>query len=208
MAKVGASANVAVNEPPQVVVIAGPNGAGKTTYAEALLTAMKVPHFVNADRIAQGLSGQRPEAVALSAGRIMLERLRQLGSERESFGFETTLSSRSFALFLRRLAKDGYKVRIFYLMLPSAAESLRRVKLRVKLGGHDIPREVIYRRFGRSAHNLLNLYMPLADSWRISENVWASKPQKPHLVARGSADGPEILDEIKWQHLQRIATND
>ena len=190
-----------------MVVIAGPNGAGKTTYAEALLTAMKVPHFVNADRIAQGLSGQRPETVALNAGRIMLERLRQLGNERESFGFETTLSSRSFALFLRRLANDGYKVRIFYLMLPSAAESLRRVRLRVKLGGHDIPREVINRRFGRSAHNLLNLYMPLADSWRISENVWALKPQKPQLVARGGADGPEILDETKWRLLQRIATN-
>ena len=188
-------------------MIAGPNGAGKTTYAEALLTAMKVPHFVNADRIAQGLSGQRPETVALNAGRIMLERLRQLGNERESFGFETTLSSRSFALFLRRLANDGYKVRIFYLMLPSAAESLRRVRLRVKLGGHDIPREVINRRFGRSAHNLLNLYMPLADSWRISENVWALKPQKPQLVARGGADGPEILDETKWRLLQRIATN-
>lgn len=189
---------------PQVVVIAGPNGAGKTTYAEALLAAMRVPHFVNADRIAQGLSGQRPESVALSAGRIMLDRLRQLRAERASFGFETTLSSRSFALFLRQMSAEGYKVRLFYLMLPSPFESLRRVRYRVNLGGHNIPREVIFRRFSRSAHNLLNLYIPLADSWHISENRWESTP---HSVARGAADDSEILDKIKWQRLQRIAAS-
>ena len=187
-----------------MIVIAGPNGAGKTTYAEALLDALKVEHFVNADRIAQGLSGLRPESVAIHAGRIMLERLRQLAEERQSFGFETTLSSRSFALFLRRLAADGYKVRIFYLMLPSAAESLRRVRRRVKMGGHNIPQEVIFRRFGRSAHNLLQLYIPLADNWRISENVWQSKPRE---IARGTKNGHDILDETKWRLLQRIATN-
>ena len=206
MAKIAKPALGANLDAPQVIVIAGPNGAGKTTYAEALLEALNVEHFVNADRIAQGLSGLRPESVALSAGRIMLERLRQLADERQSFGFETTLSSRSFATFLRRLATVGYHVHIFYLMLPSAAESLRRVKRRVKMGGHDIPPEVIFRRFSRSARNLFTLYIPLANSWKISENTqWAVPPQ---LIAGGAKEVLEIRDEIKWQLLQHIATNE
>ncbi len=194
---------VAKGAAPKVVLIAGPNGAGKTTCAEALLAELGVPVFVNADRIAQGLSGLRAESVALSAGRLMLERLRQLGAAGESFGFETTLASRSFAPFLRDLAAQGYEVHLFYLMLPSATESLRRVKLRVRLGGHAIPREVIFRRFGRSAYNLINLYIPMVNTWRVSENGWESEPRE---IARGSADQQVILDDEKWRHLQRIAT--
>jgi predicted ABC-type ATPase len=46
-------------------VIAGPNGAGKTTYAEEILKALGIKEFVNAERIAQGLSGFNTESVAL-----------------------------------------------------------------------------------------------------------------------------------------------
>jgi len=60
--------------PPRVVVFAGPNGAGKSTHADALLAALGIETFVNADYIARGLSGQHPERVALAAGRIMLAR--------------------------------------------------------------------------------------------------------------------------------------
>ncbi len=83
---------------PLVVVIAGPNGAGKTTASASLLQgALAVDEFVNADTIALGLSAFRPEEVAIAAGRIMLERLRSLARSRQSFAFETTLASRSFA---------------------------------------------------------------------------------------------------------------
>jgi predicted ABC-type ATPase len=64
---------------PLVIVVAGANGAGKSTVAPALLRdALEVREFVNADSIASGLSAFRPEAVAMSAGRTMLARMRQL----------------------------------------------------------------------------------------------------------------------------------
>jgi len=86
-----------------IVVIAGPNGAGKSTSAPFLLKgALGVLEFVNADQIAAGLSPYAPEKVAFEAGRIMLERLRELRAHGQDFAFETTLSSRSFALFLRQ----------------------------------------------------------------------------------------------------------
>lgn len=64
---------------PRVVVFAGPNGAGKSTHADAILAALGVETFVNADYIARGLSGRNTDVVAFEAGRIMLKRLRQLG---------------------------------------------------------------------------------------------------------------------------------
>jgi predicted ABC-type ATPase len=83
---------------PKVVVIAGPNGAGKSTAASHVLrNALQVNEFVNADTIAAGLSAFSPDTVAVAAGRIMLERVRELASEGRNFAFETTLASRSFA---------------------------------------------------------------------------------------------------------------
>ena len=89
---------------PSVVVLAGPNGAGKSTVAPALLQgALGIDEFVNADVIARGLSAFDPESAAIAAGRVMLARLHELAEQRVSFAFETTLASRSFALWLRRL---------------------------------------------------------------------------------------------------------
>ena len=86
---------------PLAVVLAGPNGAGKTTSAPYLLKeALGVHEFVNADTIAQGLSAFRPDAAAMTAGRVMLERLRAIAELRRDFGFETTLSGRSHAPWL------------------------------------------------------------------------------------------------------------
>lgn len=86
------------SHPPKVVVLAGPNGVGKSTSAAKLLIGtLHVHEFVNADAIAQGLSGFAPEEVAIEAGRVMLHRLDELAAQRASFAFETTLASRSFA---------------------------------------------------------------------------------------------------------------
>ena len=79
-----------------IVIVAGPNGAGKTTAAPFLLRdALGVREYVNADPIAAGLSAFAPESVAIAAGRVMLGRLDELARQRLSFGFETTLASRS-----------------------------------------------------------------------------------------------------------------
>jgi predicted ABC-type ATPase len=105
---------------PEVVVLAGPNGAGKSTAAPAVLrNALLVNEFVNADTIAAGLSAFSPEAVAVTAGRVMLERIRKLARERRDFAFETTLASRTFAPWLRKLQSQGYRFHLIYLWLPT-----------------------------------------------------------------------------------------
>src|SRR5438093_12249381 len=133
---------------PLVIAIAGPNRAGKSTTAPSLLRdALRVSEFVNADAIAGGLSAFRPESVAIPAGRVMLERIRQLAKARADFAFETTLASRSIAPWLKRLKRGGYRVHILFLWLESADLAVNRVTARVRLGGHDVPEVTVRRRY-------------------------------------------------------------
>ena len=102
--------NKAKSKPaPRVIVFAGPNGAGKSTHADAILAKLGIETFVNADYIARGLSGLNVDVVAMQAGRIMLTRLKDLAVAKQDFAFESTLSSRSFAPFLRKLKAQGYQ---------------------------------------------------------------------------------------------------
>jgi predicted ABC-type ATPase len=189
---------------PRVVVFAGPNGAGKSTHADAILASLGIETFVNADFIARGLSGRNTEAVAFEAGRIMLGRLRQLASAGEDFAFESTLSSRTFAPFLRSLKTQGYRVAIYYFSLPNAQLAVRRVKLRVALGGHDVPADVVRRRFGRSLANFCELYAPIASRWAVFDN---SRPPQARLVATQEDAGPLTVKEPQtWLKLQKIAS--
>ena len=110
---------------PRVVIFAGANGAGKSTHAEPILKTMGISTFVNADYIARGLSGLSTETVNFEAGRIMLKRLHDLANVKEDFAFESTLSSRTFAFFLRKLKAENYNVTIFYFTLTDARLAYR-----------------------------------------------------------------------------------
>ncbi|MGV3720261.1 MAG: zeta toxin family protein [Actinomycetota bacterium] len=196
----------ASDDRPVVVVIGGPNGAGKTTSARLLLPlGVQISHFVNADTIAAGLAAFAPESVAMEAGRIMLRRLRELAEQRESFAFETTLASRSFATFLRGLKATGYSVRVAYIWLQSPELSIRRISERVARGGHFVPDDTVRRRYARGRANVRELYRPLADSWVVCDN--SGEGVRP--VAGGShRETAWILDREGYDEFERAADGD
>ena len=188
---------------PHVIIIGGPNGAGKSTIAPLVLRDyLAVPDFVNADQIAAGLSAFNPEGAAFEAGRIMLRRLDELANSGGSFAFESTLSSRTFFVFLKRLKAQGYRINLCYIWLDSITLAQERVALRVKMGGHNIPPDVIARRYARSVQNFRDLYLPIADRWRIYDN---SSESNSRLIARGGeAVSTDIYEEDTWQTIQTM----
>jgi len=132
---------------PEVVIIAGPNGAGKSTLAPALLRdTLGILEYVNADTIAEGLSAFAPEDASFDAGRVMLNRLRELSESRKDFSFETTLATRFYAVWLRDLQQKGYRVNLIFLWLSKVETAIERVNARVRMGGHSIPEATIRRR--------------------------------------------------------------
>ena len=152
-------------------IIAGCNGAGKTTASMTILPkSLLVKEFVNADEIAKGLSPFNPEGVAIEAGRLMLERIKYLINKEESFSIETTLATRSYINLVMDAHKRGYIVNIIYFWLESPELAANRVAERVSKGGHDIPRDVIFRRYSKGINNLFNLFMDKVDVWAIYDN--------------------------------------
>ena len=180
---------------PHLIVIAGPNGAGKSTTAPSLLKGtLKVTEFVNADIIAQGLSGFQPEGAVFHAGRVMLERIHYLAEKRIDFAFETTLASRTFAPWITDLRKTGYDFHLVFLWLPSENFAVARVAERIRMGGHDVPEETIRRRYHAGIKNFFRLYKPLADFWRVYDN---SKSAGPRLIASGGRSETDNIKDIE-----------
>jgi predicted ABC-type ATPase len=163
-----------------VYVIAGPNGAGKTTFASEFLPGfVQCREFLNADLIAAGLSPFAPESQNRRAGRLLLERIRELAAAREDFGFETTLSGKTYVKLLGGMRANGYRVVLFFLWLPNADIAVARVENRVRQGGHPVPEADIRRRYQSGLRNLFHLYRPLLDAWWLYD---ASR-RPPKLIA-------------------------
>ncbi|BBP44857.1 hypothetical protein THMIRHAS_02300 [Thiosulfatimonas sediminis] len=147
----------------EVIIIAGPNGAGKTTFAMNLIDLGYIEHFINADEIAKEHAHLGMDKANIKASREFLKQLAILEQEEINFAFETTLSGRSHIKRIRKLQEKGWKVSLFYLMLPSPELSISRVAERVSHGGHNIPQEDIKRRFPKSLNHYYDDYMPLVD---------------------------------------------
>jgi predicted ABC-type ATPase len=141
----------------RVLIVAGPNGAGKTTLSLRILAGREDMVFLNADNIAERIASDRPGDIALDAGRQLLVELDRCVADGASFIVEV------------------------FLALPTAEMALERVASRVAQGGHDIPADVIRRRFFSGLRNLRELYAPLVDFWQLFD---ASGPI-PRLLEEG-----------------------
>ena len=171
-------------------IIAGCNGAGKTTASFTILPEMlNCKEFVNADSIAAGLSPFNPESVAIEAGRLMLSRINELMKARVDFAFETTLATRSYVSLVKAAQQVGYNVTLLFIWLDSPETAIQRVADRVAEGGHNIPVEVIERRYYRGIFNLVHLYIPVCDSWIVVNN----KNVVPELIAKGTGTGENMI---------------
>jgi len=184
---------------PTVYVIAGPNGAGKTTFATEFLPGfVQCREFLNADLIAAGLSPFAPDGQNVRAGRLLLERIDELAGRKATFGFETTLSGRTYARLLGRLRGVGYRIVLFFLWLPSADLAVQRVTIRVRQGGHQVPEDAIRRRYGLGLRNLFGLYHGLLDElW-----LYDGRELPPKLIASGIAGQVTVKDEELYQRLK------
>lgn len=172
----------------QLYIISGCNGAGKTTASYTVLPdILQCKEFVNADEIARGLSPFNPESMAIEAGRLMLRRIDELLNEQKSFSIETTLATKSYMRLVHRAQEQGYKVSLIYFWLSSPDLAIERVAQRVRNGGHNIPKEVVVRRYQAGIDNFFNIYMPCVDYWLLADNS-----ETPRVIVAEGGRGMEI----------------
>lgn len=185
---------------PNLYIIAGCNGAGKTTASYTVLPEMlNCKEFVNADEIAKGLSPFQPETVSFHAGRIMLERIIELLDQNVDFALETTLTTLSYRKTIEFAKSQGYKITLLFFWLKNVNLAIERVKTRVSEGGHDIPKEVIIRRYKKGIFNLINVFVNLCDYWIIIDNS-----SRPYIfIAEGNGDTETaVYDKETWEQIK------
>ncbi len=185
-------------------IIAGCNGAGKTTASFTVLHEMlDCREFVNADEIAKGLSPFNPEGVAIQAGRLMIDRIIHLLKEGETFAFETTLATRSYVKLIQQAQKRGYFVTLLFFSLSTPEQAVARVAKRVSQGGHNIPTDVILRRYDAGLQILFQLYSPVVDFWTLHDS--SSCPGEK--IAFGWKDTRvNIVSQEKYDHFLTYQT--
>ena len=188
---------------PNLYIIAGPNGAGKTTASYTLLPEMlNCINFVNADEIARGLSPFSPETVDVQAARIMLQRIDELLAQKADFAIETTLATRSYVQLVARAQSLGYKVHLLFFCLETPEQAIQRVAQRVSQGGHNIPENVIRRRFTRGIDNLIHLYLPVCNSALVFDNTKGA----PRIIAElePSTRSMLVYDQNIWDKITQL----
>ena len=69
-------------------------------------------------------------------------------------------------------------------------------------GGHNIPEDIIRRRYKKGIYNLINLFIPIVDNWIIidnSENPFST-------ISEGlKGEGKTVYNESTWNRLIEIS---
>jgi predicted ABC-type ATPase len=185
-------------------IISGCNGAGKTTAAFYMLPEMlECKEFVNLDEIAKGLSPFNPESATYPAVRLLHARLVTLLGKDANFAVETTLSALSYIEKVHLAHQNNFKVNLLFFWLNSTDLAKERVKHRVSQGGHNVPEDVIVRRYERGLFNFFNHYIQICDNVMFFDN----SGEKPRLIMGKVKDNDfDIYDEELYNQLKNKYT--
>jgi predicted ABC-type ATPase len=162
---------------PTLWLIAGPNGSGKSSlYGSKVTTAYGDSNIADFSRsfwiINPDLLTSRIRAVEKKSRRAAnLEAVKRIETwleasidAHQSIGVETVLSTGKYRRLVRAARKRGFGIRVIYVILDSPDLNVERVKLRVRMGGHDVPTEKIRERWHRSLRQL---------PWFLDQADWA-----------------------------------
>jgi predicted ABC-type ATPase len=155
--------------------------------------------FVNADMIAQQLTGVPGTSADINAGRLLLEQIEALEASRQDFAFETTLATKMLINRVRSWRESGYQVHLIFFWLRSPDLCCLRVDGRVRDGGHRVPEATIRRRYSSGLRLFFQHYLPEVDTWRMYDN---STTEAPKMIARGDISGSvKVFGTDIWNKL-------
>lgn len=138
---------------PKYILIAGANGSGKSTLFHLLPEFQKMPR-INTDEIVRELGDWKNPDDVMRAGRIAVERLNQLLSDKATFNQETTLCGKTILKNIQTAKEEGYYIEVHYVGVETVEVAKERIAIRVQHGGHGVPEQDVERRYVESLKNL------------------------------------------------------
>jgi predicted ABC-type ATPase len=158
---------------PTLTVITGANGSGKSTLTKQLDRPIIL---IDPDAIAKEINPLDPASVAIAAGRKALDLSQQYIKSESSFVVETTFAGNTYIKLIQQVKSLGWFTTVTYIGIDDPNMNVLRVADRVKLGGHDVPRDDILRRYDRSLTNL-NKAAKIVDKLILYDNSTAAGHQ-------------------------------
>lgn len=146
-------------------IIGGVNGVGKSSLYGALGgESGDFGVVIDVDKITAQLGGDR-----LKGGEAAVRLINGCLERGESFTQETTLSGKKTLKTILQAREKEYKIRLYYIAVSSARESLLRIENRVRKGGHDIPTKDVLKRFESRTDDLMRV-LPYCDEAYFFDN--------------------------------------
>jgi len=177
--------NIDRDKKPEVIVFAGPNGSGKstvTTMAKIILP------YINADNIKASI-----QCSDIAAAKIATKLRETQIAQRKSFTFETVLSTTRNLELLVNAKNNGFFIRCIYVLTIDPAINILRVRSRVESGGHDVPKDIIRRRY-YSALQLLPRLIKVCDICHIYDNS-----KEPFRIFKKRKDDMYYWESSLWK---------
>lgn len=146
-------------------IIGGVNGTGKSSLSGVLAAeSSELGIIIDTDKITADSDGDR-----IKGGKAAIERINNSLNKGINFTQETTLSGVRTLKTIKKAIEKDYYIKLYYIGIDTAEESIRRIKNRVEKGGHDIPQEDVIRRYNKRFDDLLTI-LPYCNEVHFFDN--------------------------------------
>lgn len=186
---------------PKFWIVAGPNGSGKSS----IYTDTDIEDFggsvwiINPDLLTariQQIEHLKARAANIAAVTRIYAWLEASIAAHQTIGVETVLSTDKYRTLVLAAKRNGFEVRLIYVLLNSVELNMERVRLRVGKGGHHVPATKIRQRRERSLQQL-PWFLKHADLAWIYDNSTAKPEQIARKIRNTIILDPSALPEIK-----------
>jgi len=138
------------NGKPYLFVFAGANGSGKSTVIDFYRKNNLCPYnYICPDQLVPVDKKNDVDAYILAMNEAQRRRIDNI-SQKNSFTFETVLSTIGKLDFINLAKSEGYTVIVIYVITSDYQINIERIKNRVAHGGHDVPKDKIISRYDKS----------------------------------------------------------
>lgn len=184
-------------------IIAGVNGVGKSSLTGVLVAENNdLGVIIDTDKITVELGNDK-----IKGGKTAIERINGSLEKGINFTQETTLSGSRTLKTIKRAIELDYYIRLYYIGVNTADESIKRIKNRVEKGGHNISDNDVIRRYNKRFDDLLAV-LPYCNEARFFDNengfVEKAEYRNGELIIK-SNNVPEWLNDLKHRIDETLA---
>ena len=141
---------------PLAVFLLGPNGSGKSSLRN-YLNLSDIQTNIDPDVLNRIYKTKYPINYQLEAGKQALKMYDEALSNGLNICLESTLAGKGTMQRIMAAKKLGYFTIAYYIGLNSVELNLERIAKRVANGGHDIPEQIVRKRYIESADNFCKI---------------------------------------------------